>query len=339
MERTSGTLSGGGLSGAIISGKSVRKRLPMKNLVKVTLLIALAISFPFGYGQASNQAANITAVPAGTAPVTTEWPHVTLNILTEPKGHDANPPRVSAWQVLVDGVPQKIESIDGPGTPVSLCLQVDVSGSMRGYSRLIRDAAVELVSGLPPGSEVMIAVFGGKDYLVVPFRPASAVDLHLFERLRYEMPTALYDSIVVSENYFIHSAHNRRRAFVLISDTGENASRHGLGDVKHAMLTPGSPFAYLLAPFDEHSTESERFPLFSPLVGMFKAREFDATRESDILKPASEISRMIDSQYALSYTSAATMADKRLHKIEVTIPGAEGQMKIDSPPGYYISEN
>jgi hypothetical protein len=311
-----------------------RERLLLAKACEITILLALVASCPCAYGQPATQKADPRAV--STNPETTvagEWPRVTLNVLVDRKGPGTVPAVGAAFQVLEDRTPQQSSVVSGPGTPVSLCIQVDISGSMQEHRDQIHDAAVALLNGLPPGSEVMVVFFAEKSFLALPFTPVSAVAPHVFENLKFAHRTALYDSIVITERYFVNFAHYPRRAFVLITDGHENASSHSYSDAWSSMLMPGSPFVYVLGIFDPYAPQVERNG--QHLLASSNARIIEAPDGSQVLKRAGEICRYIDSQYALSYTSLSSR-DKRLHKIEVKIPQAEIQVKVESLPGYYI---
>jgi hypothetical protein len=262
---------------------------------------------------------------------------VILNVLVDVKKGATVTATVSPLEIVVeDGAPQKIESIAGPGTPVSLCLLIDVSGSMKTKQSEVRDAAAALVKSLPQGSEVMVSTFAEKLSLVLPFTPATEVDLSIFGRLQHGVRTALNDAMVITEPYFVHLARFPRRALVLITDGGDNASRHGASDAIRSMEMPSSPFAYVLEIVDpEAPTPEERMSAADSFssAGAFIVK-FSVAK--DLPKGATEISQCIDRQYALSYRSALAAPDKRLHKIEVRLSEPDPRIKIESLPGYYI---
>ena len=106
-------------------------------------------------------------------PVLGGWPEVILNVLVEGKNSLAVPSDGSSFQLFEDNHPQQVQELAGPGSPVSLCIQIDISSSMANRRTEIRDSAIALAKNLPPGSEVMISVFAEKSYLARPFTPAE----------------------------------------------------------------------------------------------------------------------------------------------------------------------
>jgi hypothetical protein len=312
----------------------------MPKVAQIAFFFAVIAGFSFARGQAAPPDANVPAVASGsTLAAPAGEPLVILNVLVDLKKGVTAPISADALEILEDSTLQKIESIAGPGTPVSLCLEIDISGSMTSKREQIAGAAKQLVKSLPPGSEVMVSVFADKAYLAAPFTPAEAIDPSLFDHLKYGHRTALSDSIVITESYFVHFARYPRRALVTITDGGDNVSKHGTEEAIRSMEMPSGPFVYVLGLFDPYAPTPEgRMPVtnFFPSNGVRIVRVSDL---HDILLGATEISQCIDRQYALSFRSALTTPDKRLHKIQVRPPESDPGIKIESLPGYYIQSH
>lgn len=267
------------------------------------------------------------------------WPNVVVNVLFDSKAGKGHTPALvdlSSLRIVDDGTPQKIQTIVGPGTPVSLCLDLDISGSMQSKRNFLRDAAITLIKNLPPGSEVMISVFADKSYLPIPFTPASEVDLSIFDRLTFAHHTALYDSIVTAESYFVHTAHFRRRAFVMITDGLDNLSGHSAKDAVRSLETPQSPFFYVIQTLDPYVP----YPWSHLQAGLFLlpagVHVVTVVYLQDIPRYAELVSEWIATQYALAYTSTSASQNKRLHKIEVELDPANSNVKVELLRGYYL---
>jgi hypothetical protein len=261
---------------------------------------------------------------------------VVINVLIDAKKGTSNTMAASSLEVFEDGAPQKIESIAGPGTPLSLCILIDVSGSMTSKKDQIAGAAKELVKSLPPGSEVMIWVFADKAYLAVPFTRAEAIDLTLFDRLKFGHHAAINDSVIVAEQHFVQFARYQRRALVLVTDGFDSVSLHGMSDVTHAMELPGSPFVYILEIFDPYRPIPGEHTRIGDFLSPNRAHVEMAGESDAAAQGALDISQCVNRQYALSYRSALIAPDLRLHKIQVKPPAPNPEIRIESLPGYYI---
>jgi VWFA-related protein len=283
----------------------------------------------FGFGMAFGQA----IAPAQGAAGPTQWPEVTVNALLESKGGKTTP-NLSTVQILEDGVPQTIKSVSGPGTPVSLCLVLDLSGSMTHKASHVPDAAVALLKNLPRRSEVMVVAFRDKPVLALPLTPLNDVNAHAFDQLTFGHRTALYDSLIFAEENFVHSAHYPRRAMALITDGEENHSHHSGGEVRRSLLMPGSPLVYVLQ-INEPYAALDTAAYTRNLLSSVRAHFDNADTPDDLPRIAVQISQTIDKQYAFTYTSPLTTHDARLHKLEIKTSESKRELKIESMPGYY----
>lgn len=212
-----------------------------------TVFACLAIlEIPFVHGQTNPPSPSIS--PARSI----ERLKVSVNVLVErtarevaPLSPSDSPLSPSDLKVAEDGIPVAVESIDGPGKPISLCILIDLSASMANLGIQIRDASYFLAKSLPAGSEVMAVAFADKPTLVLPFSATSSVRPQTFENLQFGHRTALYDAIDLAESSFRQSARFSRRAMVIITDGGENASRHSAGETKRSILAPQGPLRNL----------------------------------------------------------------------------------------------
>jgi hypothetical protein len=182
----------------------------------------------------------------------------------------------------------------------------------------------------------MIWVFADKAYLAVPFTRAEAIDLTLFDRLKFGHHAAINDSVIVAEQHFVQFARYQRRALVLVTDGFDSVSLHGMSDVTHAMELPGSPFVYILEIFDPYRPIPGEHTRIGDFLSPNRAHVEMAGESDAAAQGALDISQCVNRQYALSYRSALIAPDLRLHKIQVKPPAPNPEIRIESLPGYYI---
>ncbi len=286
------------------------------------------------------------AVAAADTKPTSDWPSVTLNVLVEDKNEKPVTGEVTPdFQVRENTVPQTVQSVAGPGEPVSLGILFDISGSMEKNRVLVREAASALVKHLPPQSEVMVAVFADKAEVVAPFAPVTAIDPTLFGRWKYSQRTALNDAIIDTMPQFVHTARYPRRALVVITDGGENRSRHGDSAATQSIEIPGAPYVYVLEIPDPYApTQQERegadylWPNGVRTVIVTQGWPGIVSRDlpGAVLDGANEITVCISSQYAITYTTAETVRGGRPRKIVVDWPQAGRGMKVKSLKEYMV---
>jgi Ca-activated chloride channel family protein len=322
----------------------VRKELPMPNFTKAAWLAAFLASPAICSAQATVpvKAPDTTpraAVAATDAKPTSGWPTVTLNVLVEDKKEQPITGELTPdFQVQEDTVKQTVQSIAGPGEPVSLGILFDISGSMEKNRALVRDAAAALVKHLPPQSEVMVSVFAEKAVVVVPFSPVTAIDLTLFGRWKYAHHTALNDAVIETMPQFVRTARYPRRALVVITDGEEDRSRHGGRAFLQSTEIPGAPYVYVLLIADPYAPDLQEVQRFADFGWSNGTRAVHVSGESshEVLAGANEITVCIASQYAITYTTAETLRDKRLRKVVIGWPEAGRGMKIMSLKEYMV---
>jgi len=284
---------------------------------------------------------------AGRLSAYTDWPRIDLNILVlDRSGNPAPRPDPAALQILDDGVPQSIQSVTAAGSPVSLGLMIDSSGSAYANRPQVRDAAIALASSLPPGSEAAIIFFADQAFCDLPFTPVSAGNtgpvLSVMQHMDARGGTAFFDALIATEDYFVRNAHNARRALVVISDAGENASTHSLRETIADIQYPGAPILYVLNTTDPRDSPSRMARLQHDLKAIVDAGGgliVPAHQTSDIASAAARISALIQSQIALSYRTTSPAASGDPHRLDVRLTANPAKLVIFGEPELYAPVN
>lgn len=264
---------------------------------------------------------------------------VDLNVLV--MGRDKYPVSglgAAAFQVSEDGAPRTVQSVRSADGPISLCLVIDESGSTKAMRRPIGDAAVALVNGLPPGSEAMVVHFADRAFLDMPFTPVASVDETKLRQMESRGGTALFDAVVAAEESMVVRARQKRRALVIISDGGDNASTLSLEQAVPRISVPGAPLLYVLGFSDDQDSSSQHFRNEETLKTLTKAGggvTFTAKNAVQMTGMAEQISDMIGSQVVISFASADAARSGRWHKLDVRIAGDKHEV-VHAPPGLFL---
>jgi Ca-activated chloride channel family protein len=277
------------------------------------------------------------ATDASGAPVRT----VDLNVLV--LDHEKQPVAGldgTAFQISEDdGVSKAVQAVTGAGGPVSLCLAVDESGSTKTMRQPIIDAVVALVKGLPAGSEVMVVHFADQAFLDIPFTPVQSVDPAKLRQMNSHGGTALYDALVAAEKFMLAYAHEKRRALVIISDGGDNASKLKLEQAARRLPWPGAPMLYAMAFSDGGDSPAQSWHNERTMKELMKSGggvTLIAKNAKEMASKAEEISVMIDSQIVLSFASLDSANPERFHKLDVLRPGAAKGEVVHAMPGLFL---
>jgi Ca-activated chloride channel family protein len=131
------------------------------------------------------------------------------------------------FEIMEDGVPQRLAVFSRDRVPVSLVVLLDVSSSMEGKLGVAQDAALRLVHSLAEGDEVQVVQFNQRPEVVRSFsRDLQAVAASL-KGGRPTGPTALYTALYVALKDLARRhdpAQLRRQAIVVLSDGDDTAS-------------------------------------------------------------------------------------------------------------------
>lgn len=238
-----------------------------------------------------------------------------------------------AFEISEDGVSQPIALFTRDRVPVSLCLALDVSESMRG--RRIADAREALRQFLDnllaPDDETALVLFNHSSSVAVPWT-ADRSALHA--RLDSVVPfggTAIYDAVAAMLPLFRSRTH-QRAAIVLVSDGADTASDTTLMSLRRLMVR-SDVFLYAIgidAPDARNSTRINPWPLRELTAESGGYTEIIS--DSAELAPATaRIADELNHQYMLGY-SPSRRPDGEFHTIRVVVKG--GEYHVRSRRGY-----
>jgi len=138
------------------------------------------------------------------------------------------------------------------------------------------------------------------------------------------------------------SARNIRKALVIVSDGGDNRSRHTEREIKNAMLESDLQ-VYAMGIFDpedagHHSPEEQNGPrLLEELADQTGGREYPVTSLDDLPSISARIGNQLRNQYLLGYRPGNPERDGKYRTIHLSVtPGRETpNLRIYYRHGYY----
>ncbi|MGH9162120.1 MAG: VWA domain-containing protein [Vicinamibacteraceae bacterium] len=127
------------------------------------------------------------------------------------------------FEVRDEGKPQPISLFDNSPQPIQLVVLLDVSGSMEGNLRLLREATEELIERLRPEDVAAIGSFGREIEIAEAFtRDPAALRAALPTEIPADAPTPLWQAVDQAMDTFGERGDARRVVLVLSDgkDTG-----------------------------------------------------------------------------------------------------------------------
>ena len=242
------------------------------------------------------------------------------------------------FTLYVDGQPQPIRYFSVEEEPISIAVLFDVSRSMTNKVDVERAALVEFFRNADPRDEYFAIAFSNRPRLLAA--STESID-DLQEKLTAIVPggpTAMLDAIYLAQAQ-LRSAKYKRRAILLITDGGDNASRYTMREIKR-LVQESDVEIYALGLF-----ESFFFNSFEEYMGKKWLRGITdrtggrtATVESREKLPglAAEVSREMRSRYVLGYTPSVEPLHRWKNlRVEVKSSAPGHQFHAHFKNGYY----
>jgi VWFA-related protein len=219
------------------------------------------------------------------------------------KGAFAKNLRQRNFTVFEDTRQQAITLFSHNDSPVAIGLIIDNSGSMRRKHSAVLAAAKAFARNSNPKDQLFIVNFNDKVTLgLAGSQPFSANSRDLERAIPPTAgggKTALYDALEAALDH-IHELKQDKKALILISDGGDNASSHTLEQVI-SDATNSDVVVYTIGLFGKD--EDETNPAFMKRISSVTGGEaFLPSRPGQAASNCKRIAQMIRTEYTLGYS-------------------------------------
>jgi Ca-activated chloride channel homolog len=227
------------------------------------------------------------------------------------------------FSVYEDDKPQHIRYFSIEDAPISVGILLDVSGTMSNKVDAAREALADFFEASHPDDDYFVITFADRPQLLAD-STKSVGDIQ--GRLATVKPfgyTALLDAIDMGLAK-LRSARYQRRALLIISDGGDNSSRHKLREVKSAVEESGVE-VYAIGLFDGGLPVLKSFDeklgkrLLTQITEASGGRTLTVENAAKLSQAAISISTEMRSQYLLGYRSANPARNGKWRKIKVQV--------------------
>src|ERR1039457_1235647 len=227
------------------------------------------------------------------------------------------------FRLFEDNVEQTIGAFVKEDAPVSVGLLFDTSGSMRNKMRKSVDAASEFFKSANPEDEFFLIEFSEHPKLTVPFTHDADDVYGRLARAKPSGRTSLFDALSLALKE-MKSAHNLRKAIVIVSDGGDNHSRRTERQIKDALREEDVQI-YAMGIFDpDDSTrltpEERNGPqVLEELAEETGGRNFTVDKLDDLAGVCVQISHELRTQYLLGYSPVNAERDGKYRRVKVSL--------------------
>lgn len=230
------------------------------------------------------------------------------------------------FRVLENDTEQTIASFAQEDAPVSIGFLFDASGSMLAKMPKALEAAAALFKTANEDDEFFLIQFSNGAKMSVPYTRDSG---ELYDQMSHIRPfgmTALLDAIHLGLTQ-MKKAHHLRKALVILSDGGDNWSRHTAREVKRE-LQESDVQVYAMGIFDRNLSkrdpEEERNGprLLSELAEQSGGREYPVDNLAELPAISARLGNELRNQYLLGYYPTGLARDGKFHEVTVKLTNA-----------------
>lgn len=248
------------------------------------------------------------------------------------------------FRIFEDNVEQTITHFSKDDAPISIGLVFDASGSMHNKLRKSSEAAAALFKTANPEDEFFLVEFNDRARLAVRF---TSIADDLYDRIlhtRTSGRTSLLDAIHLALAQ-MKNAKNQRKAIVIISDGGDNFSRHSVGQIREA-LVESEVQLYAMGIFDPvDSSDKKKRPkeevngpsLLTELAELSGGTHYPVENLDDLPAISERIGLDLRNQYVLGYNPAHLERDGKYRRIKLELVNDPGvpTLRTQYRKGYY----
>jgi VWFA-related protein len=262
---------------------------------------------------------------------------VVFNVtVTDAKGRSVAGLTKDNFRITEGGQEQDIRFLRPEDIPATVGLVIDNSGSMRRKRSDVIDAAMAFAEASNPEDEIFIVNFNERVSMGLPAAIPFTSDREQLRvslaNTRAEGKTALYDAVAAALQH-LERGTLQRKALVLISDGGDNAS----GNTESSVLALAEQSSATIYTIDiEDPDDKDQNPKALQDLAKLTAGEAYRARSLDELPGIwRKIAGGIRSQYTLGYVSKNQAHDGAFRNVKVTATDKDGKpLRVRARKGY-----
>jgi Ca-activated chloride channel homolog len=233
---------------------------------------------------------------------------------------------------------QEIKNFSSEDTPISVGIIIDTSGSMSYKLERAREAVAEFCDQANPEDEYFLITFADTPRLETDFTNSSAEIENDLLTIRSKGQTSLLDAIDMGLRK-MKQARYGRKALLILSDGGDNHSRHTERAVKSA-IKETDVMIYAVGTYDRYVATQEELlgpELLRTVTSLTGGQAYTLTNENDLPKVTRRIGIQLRHQYVLAYQPQSAQHDGKWRKVSVKLrlPKKLRFLHVDARPGYY----
>jgi VWFA-related protein len=266
-------------------------------------------------------------------------------LVTDPHDHAITGLGRQHFRLWDDNAEQVITDFASEDLPISAAFVLDCSASMGDKLSKSREAITQFLQSANPEDEFALVRFSDQPELAqgLTTRTAEIQNGMLFTTAHGR--TALLDAIVLAMDEMKHAKHSRK-AILIISDGGDNASLYTLGELKKRIREADVQIysiGIMEPPWARARTIEE---LQGPALLYEISKEtggslFQISDVQTLPAVALKIGMALRNEYVLGYAPTAEKRDGKYHRVRVKVEQPEGgpSLHVSFRTGYVAPSN
>jgi VWFA-related protein len=227
------------------------------------------------------------------------------------------------FRLYENKVEQEITHFSSEDAPLSVGIVFDTSGSMGAKLGSSRQAVAQFLKIANPVDEFFLIELNERANITADF---TGVPERIQNRLTFTQAkgsTALLDGVYLAMNQ-MRKAHHARKAILVISDGGDNASRYTEREVKNA-VRESDVQVYAIGIYEPielrgRTPEEEHGPeLLNELAQQTGGKAFTVTNLAELPDIAAKIGIELRNQYVLYYSPRNLARDGKYRRVQVKL--------------------
>lgn len=244
------------------------------------------------------------------------------------------------FTVYDNGSPQPIQFFTNEETPATVGLLIDSSSSMRAHRERVTAAATAFATFSHALDELFTVNFNEEVWPGLPPPLAFAASVDQLHAALASAPargmTALYDAVTIALNH-LQLGSRDRKALIIVSDGGDNASRQSLAQaLDRARRANAVIYAVILFDRDDQDARPQVLKRLARETG---GEAFTPVQEQDVMTAFTKIASEIRSGYTIGF-SPPSSPDGGFRSIRVVVnAGNQRQLVVRTRAGYYAGRS
>jgi Ca-activated chloride channel homolog len=269
-----------------------------------------------------------------TISVTTDLVVLPVSV-TDSNGSFVSGLRTEQFRVYEEGKLQQVTLFKEEDAPVTAGILVDHSRSMAPKLGDVATAVSAFANSSNPEDQMFVVDFSDSVSVELLGGKPFTSDPHILERavsaVSARGQTALYDAVAEGLKHLEFGKHDKK-ALVIVSDGGDNASRHKYSDV---LTLARQAHAVIYSIGLVGSSEEENPRALERLCKETGGIAFFPRAGQSISNIAKAIARDLREQYTLGYAPAKEVSGSSFRKIAVRVDAPDhGRLRVRTRTGY-----